>query len=227
MKVFVIICLAILFFGINAMEDDWAYYYVLKPPLLYKWIYKKMYSIGRKINNLEVVKFLGRMKFREWYLVKCFCGRKFKVVKYNLKNTKSCGCSRVIHGQSGTNEYKIKHRYSLKGMATSLYNMARKRAIKRNLGFNITTELIYEKLKLGHCIVTKIPFDYTPKTYNPFCPSIDRIDSNKGYTPENIQLVVLIYNQAKNKYTHEDVLKLAQALNSTIPDLNNKTPLFS
>lgn len=43
-------------------------------------------------------------------------------------------------------------------------------------------------------------------------PSIDRIDSSKGYTPENCQMVVWIYNRCKNNSTDENVLLMAAAL---------------
>jgi len=46
----------------------------------------------------------------------------------------------------------------------------------------------------------------------PFSPSFDRIDNTQGYTRDNVQLVCLIYNTAKNAHTHEDLLKLARAL---------------
>lgn len=38
--------------------------------------------------------------------------------------------------------------------------------------------------------------------------SIDRIDNSKGYTKENIQLVSLPINHAKNKGTNTDILNL-------------------
>jgi hypothetical protein len=36
-------------------------------------------------------------------------------------------------------------------------------------------------------------------------PSIDRIDNNKGYTMDNIQIVTLGYNNLKNRYGEEYV----------------------
>jgi hypothetical protein len=35
-------------------------------------------------------------------------------------------------------------------------------------------------------------------------PSIDRIDSSKGYTPDNCRVVLWIINQAKNDILEDD-----------------------
>jgi hypothetical protein len=42
--------------------------------------------------------------------------------------------------------------------------------------------------------------------------SIDKIDPKKGYTLENSRVVVWIYNAAKNIFTDEDVMRMANAL---------------
>lgn len=41
---------------------------------------------------------------------------------------------------------------------------------------------------------------------------MDRKVPQKGYTPENVQMVVWIYNAAKWTGTHEDVMVLVRAL---------------
>lgn len=42
--------------------------------------------------------------------------------------------------------------------------------------------------------------------------SIDRIDSSKGYTPDNIQFVCLAYNYCKNGWTHDEVFAFCEQL---------------
>jgi len=42
---------------------------------------------------------------------------------------------------------------------------------------------------------------------NPFRPSVDRIDSTKGYVMNNIRITWFIDNLCKNNFTEEDVLK--------------------
>lgn len=76
---------------------------------------------------------------------------------------------------------------------------------------DLTYQWIQEKIELGKCQVTNIPFILT-SGHHPFAPSLDRIDSSKGYTKDNIQVVVLIYNTAKRQFLHDDVMVMAQAL---------------
>ncbi len=73
-------------------------------------------------------------------------------------------------------------------------------------------KLLWEKQK-GICpytgwnlILLPCTTDYesTPLTINR--ASVDRIDSNKGYTPDNIQFVAVIANFAKNAFTEEDLI---------------------
>lgn len=47
---------------------------------------------------------------------------------------------------------------------------------------------------------------------NPYAPSIDRIDNNKGYTQDNSQVVLIAYNKFKSNYNEEDIFKIAQAI---------------
>jgi transposase-like protein len=44
----------------------------------------------------------------------------------------------------------------------------------------------------------------------PFKPSVDRIDSAKGCTKDNVQIVWLIENYAKNRFTDADVLRFCR-----------------
>jgi len=76
---------------------------------------------------------------------------------------------------------------------------------------DLTYQWIQTKIENGFCQITKIPFVLT-SSHHPFAPSLDRIDSNKGYTKDNIQVVILIYNTAKRQFHHDDVMKMAQAL---------------
>ena len=67
--------------------------------------------------------------------------------------------------------------------------------------------------------VTGLPFDFTPsktsKRPTPFAPSLDRKDSFLGYTQDNVQVVCRVYNQAKNSWTHADVMVMVYALKDT------------
>lgn len=76
----------------------------------------------------------------------------------------------------------------------------KQRSRKMGVKSNLTTGWLREKLKLTNCEVTGLPFD-KENTNSPFYPSIDRVDSELGYTKDNCQLVVIIYNFAKSEYS--------------------------
>ena len=80
-----------------------------------------------------------------------------------------------------------------------------KRRTRRKIPHNIDDEdWIAEKEKLTHCEVTGIEF--TLDTRGPFQRSLDQRIPGMGYTKENTDVVVLIYNYAKNDFEPDDVL---------------------
>ena len=85
------------------------------------------------------------------------------------------------------------------GLITSLLNNARDRAKRYNREFDLDKEFIIEKLKSGKCELTQIPFNRTivgPYKANPYAPSLDRIDSKRGYTKDNVRLICFGVNRA-------------------------------
>lgn len=88
------------------------------------------------------------------------------------------------------------------------------RAKKKNLDFDLTLDWIQEKFDKGVCEVTGWKFVYNVygEGRNPFTPSIDRIDSNKGYTQNNCQMVVWMYNRAKSDFGLDLFYKMCQAV---------------
>ncbi len=61
------------------------------------------------------------------------------------------------------------------------------------------------------CAYTNLPFNWTDKgVYD--IPSIDRIDSDKGYTDDNVQLVQWRINQMKNDMSEDDFLNYIEKI---------------
>jgi hypothetical protein len=81
---------------------------------------------------------------------------------------------------------------------------------KRICVFDITLEDVKNRVQLQNnkCIYTGREFVYAYNESDK--PSIDRIDSNKGYTKDNIQMVTTRANAMKNDMTHEEFLKLIE-----------------
>ena len=95
--------------------------------------------------------------------------------------------------------------------ASTLVSGAKKRAEKAGLAFELDLDWVAERLNHGYCEVSGIPFNLVTGR-DPFAPSLDRTDPTKGYTKDNVKVVVWCYNSAKGIGSHEDVMKLAEAL---------------
>ena len=82
-----------------------------------------------------------------------------------------------------------------------------KRAKRKGWDFNLTADWLIDKLNKGRCEATGLPFKFDKTPYiNPYYPTIDRINNNKGYTVNNCQVVCWMFNIAKADFD-EDVFK--------------------
>lgn len=136
----------------------------------------------------------------------CICSRdisdKRKSAKYCSDNCRAKG--------NYSSDKNTKYFSTLAGKAKRLWLNARTRCPEN---FSLQFSTVYSKLENGICEVTGLPFIYTSeKSRGPWIPSLDKINPNEGYTEENTRVVCWIYNTAKNVYTDEDVLVLAEAL---------------
>jgi len=88
---------------------------------------------------------------------------------------------------------------------------ARARSKIKNIEFNLTIEYlksIYPKNNM--CPLLNIPLDWQSSHNHPSTPSLDRVDSSKGYIKGNVQWVSWRANVLKNNATPEELLRLAQ-----------------
>jgi hypothetical protein len=111
----------------------------------------------------------------------------------------------------------FQNRKTIRGRLYSLLSAAQSRARKNNLDINIDLNFLlslYEKQN-GKCKLTNLEFTFEPKgvetNYNPFNPSIDKIDHSKGYTKDNVRLVCTIVNLALNTFGEENFALMCQA----------------
>lgn len=144
----------------------------------------------------------------KWLCI-CECGNKTKVLGTSLRNgkTKSCGCS-IGNERSGNAVFNILFRSSLRHFKNT------------NLEFNIDLEFIksivfnnctycnrepYE-LKCAHQRLRKskgLEFDECL-----LIQGLDRVDSNKGYTKDNVVPCCKYCNRAKSDLTTKEFKKL-------------------
>lgn len=103
---------------------------------------------------------------------------------------------------------RAESRLTVEGRAYQLFDSARTRANKKGIEFSITRGFIEQLFRSngGRCSLTGIEFDFNPPSgtrYNPYSPSLDRIDNSKGYTPDNVRLVLTCVNIAFNQFGKE------------------------
>lgn len=85
------------------------------------------------------------------------------------------------------------------------------RALKKNLDCDITEDYLNQLLinQNNKCYYTQIEFDNSSEVYS---FSVDRIDSFKGYTKDNVRLVCSAINYMKAEYSEDLFLALNKAI---------------
>ena len=83
-----------------------------------------------------------------------------------------------------------------------LLKAARDRALTKGREFTLTAADIVVPER---CPVLGMPLRPSRRGLSPNSPSIDRIDSSKGYTPDNIQIVSWRANSLKKDATFEEI----------------------
>lgn len=97
------------------------------------------------------------------------------------------------------------------------FTTARRNARKRCIPFSLNKtdiEILVMRCK-GHCEISGLPFEleaHPTASRRPFAPSIDRIDSSKGYTRHNARIICVMANLALNEWGDETLLILAKAV---------------
>jgi len=166
---------------------------------------------GRSFGRLEVQKRVENDKrgYPQW-LCLCIC-RNIKVVSgENLRSgkTSSCGCywlecvrkSATSHGKSCTIEY-------------DMYRAAKCRAKRAGLVFNIALEdIVIPEI----CPVFGTPFIKGSWKNHAYSPSLDRIETSKGYEPGNVWVISHRANLIKNDASLGELKLLVTALKEVL-----------
>lgn len=157
-------------------------------------------------------------------------------IKFGIANLKYCpNCDQVLNKskfrvrrkQKGENKIEIfrdsickkcsaeasaGYRRTPKGMAAEVYRRTKERSRETGKPFNLTKEWIFKRLNdLNWCCqITGVPFyrNGAPGLKSIYSLSVDRIDSNYGYTIDNVQFVINWVNIAKQRLSNDEFYNL-------------------
>jgi hypothetical protein len=115
-------------------------------------------------------------------------------------------------------EIRRKYAATARGRMFGLLNSARDRSKKNGWSYDLDFEWLHEKYESqdGRCALTGLQFRLEAASgmgfrYNPLAPSLDRIDTNRGYTRDNVRLVCTAINLALNEFGEEFFAGLCKA----------------
>lgn len=131
---------------------------------------------------------------------KCNASTKHRRIKDTRPGRKSyLACSICLENNSKRHRKKHWSRY-----------LAQKANARKIPGSVKMTEQLIESIGYDQrlrCALTKVRFDIESKWYK---PSLDRIDSNKGYTPDNVRLVAWIVNHCRGNLTDAEFIDMCK-----------------
>lgn len=117
-------------------------------------------------------------------------------------------CKKARHIQ------RLKYLSTYDGFTKNLFKDLRGNAKRRNITVNITVDNIHQLYikQKKRCAITRIKLRHrsseresdSQHILNKWNISVDRIDSNKGYEPDNIQLVCAIVNRMKTSLSDDE-----------------------
>jgi hypothetical protein len=183
-----------------------------------------------KVKELMEKKFEMTMKYRNDFLPEnynktlmcwdCKESKPFRLFPYRVqyKDNKEKRCKNCIN----SNHKSRCKNHSIGQIITSLLTTAKHSCMKREKKFrfeaailDITTDYIKELVEKqqNKCAYSGVQFIWEYGSNHK--PSLDRIDSSKGYIKGNVHLVTTIVNQAKSDLIETDFLKMIKSIYET------------
>jgi hypothetical protein len=187
--------------------------------------YKDTFHVSQKFGKWTITdnNIIPDVKSKESQVkCKCDCGYEKLVYCLTLIKGQSTACFNCGHGNKGESNAKWK---GYKEVPGSFINRITSRSKKSNREVEINAKDVYELwtkqnkkcalsgLSINFTNVNKGTPDKPWSKYDLVCTaSLDRIDSNKGYTKDNVQLVHKDVNMIKKEYDQNYFLKLCQLI---------------
>lgn len=179
-------------------------------------------KIGDRFGLLTVLDIVTKYeddKYRKYLKCQCDCGnlterRNDYVVSHNGRNF-SCGCNHSMKINKGNKSVQWK---GYKEISSSSFAQLQRHAKNRNIKVNITMEDMWNQyIKQNKtCALTGLPLiiKQSQRTHSidEANASLDRIDSSKDYTPDNIQWIHKDINFMKNNFSENEFLQYCKLI---------------
>lgn len=148
-------------------------------------------------------------KLGAYYDCKCDCGKEVTVRGVHLKSGKisSCNCLRIERVQKS-------FRKGYGEISGTFWVTTYHGAKRRNIKFLISIKDAWHQYQKqeGKCALSGVKLTFQKDRLTKGTASIDRIDSNKPYTKNNIQWVHKTVNLMKNKQNEADFIKFCKLI---------------
>ena len=185
-------------------------------------IYTPEYLKGKKFGKLSFISTAPSVKGRSHCLWICDCGKEIDYNKYDviLGKRKSCGCSSFPKGK------RSHHWKGYEEISGQHWGIILSGAKDRKLQVKITIEDAWKQfLKQNRkCALTGEELCFDSACRSGDCTaSLDRIDSTKGYTIDNIQWVHRKINMMKNCYNQDEFISWCNKITEYNHRLTNPT----
>lgn len=143
-------------------------------------------DIEQKYGKLTVLNPIIEKEGRVLWLCECECGNRIKVRQAKLVKGFATLCGRC--SMTAENSFAWKGVGRLSG---TCWKRIKSGAEKRNLAFEINIEYCWELYlkQNGKCAISGLEIPFPDKVVKNNFPSLDRIDSKKGYIKGNVQWV--------------------------------------
>lgn len=160
---------------------------------------------GQTFSKLTAIERVGKKRGMNLWRCKCECGNEKICLSVDLKrgHTKSCGCDAA---KTRERHYKWN---GYQEITSTFWGRAARSARDRSIEFNITIEEAWNLYisQNKRCALSGMPIYFQKKSYiwDGTC-SLDRKDSSKPYTKDNVQWVHKEVNKIKQDLSDDKLI---------------------
>lgn len=183
--------------------------------------------LGKQYGNLTIIsEDISKTKDSKiLFKVKCSCGKEQYIRAYFLESgrqdcCKNCSQRRAVYNNPRRGNFLGKKHEGVGNFTKTTYNHFKNNAKKRGIEWSeeLTLEYLYNLLikQKKKCALSGISIDLTESrkssnvNFEFLTASIDRIDSSKGYIPNNIQWVHKDINKMKWAFKQDYFIDMCQ-----------------